>query len=516
MEVYVEFSALHFSSTHGSFFGTSHSWDSIAMMGNPREVSCLATLLLEGFPSGDAVRRRATELSMRMRLAGAAESEVATIGAAADRLMDPLGRFEESMRWLLLPEGTVARVSANSAVWAQRLAGLRDAVGKHSVAECKQHNELVLIGLAAFFDPTFQPGYSEFLRLAALSTDVAVSDAFWRMVEARALAIGDPRVSVETVRAARAGYQASALSRALVPIQAGLRRYEAPGAHAALEAMVTAKVPDRVLSEVRATLLGEIIQRCEHALAELEPRAEVTDSKGVHEQVVRAARERLDREVAMLAELGEAGGESCKRIRDAYAELLRSLAIRGVNLHGTDTESAALISRARSIAAGSALRARLDGDSKILAENAVFRKCFYCKLADADGDPVEVGLFRVTERHSRSNSFQSLRVPVPRCKGCASRQSKSVLLFLGCTVAGLAAGIGIGAAMNSGSYGRRSEPCVGIVVGGVLGIIAGALLAAMARSFMGLGDRANSEDFPPIARLLAEGWKVGDQPGNFD
>ena len=90
-------------------------------------LSSLATLSLEAFPSGDAIRRRAAEFSARMRLSGATDDELAGFGAAAERLLDPVGRFEESLRWLWLPEGTVRRVMDGTESWQQRLVGLREA-----------------------------------------------------------------------------------------------------------------------------------------------------------------------------------------------------------------------------------------------------------------------------------------------------------------------------------------------------------------------------------------------------
>jgi hypothetical protein len=481
-----------------------------------RELPCLATLSLEGFASGDSIRRRATELTMRMRLSGASDSELATIGAAADRLMDPVGRFEESLRWLVLPEGTVARVSANSGDWAQRLLGLRDAVAKHSSPECRSHNELVLVGLKALIDPTAQVGKAEFRRIASLSNEVAASDAFWTMVNREARAIGDPRLVGEAVWATRTDYQSRALVQALAPIQAELRRHVAAGAREALYAMVAAGVPERVLSALRSRLIGEVVQRCEHALAELEPRAEVTNSREVHEQVVRAVRERLDREASLLAELGEVGGESCNRIRDAYAELLRTLAIRGVNVHGMDADSAELVARARSIAAGSALRSRLDGDGKTLAENAAFRTCVYCKRAPADGEPVPHAMFRVTDRHLMSVSYQSLTVPVPRCKGCVARHRRSETFHLVGAFVGVVAGIAIAVSLEGGSRGRHSNPCVGIMAGAVLGGLAGFLLTRFVTFAGGMSDGGSALDFPPILKLLAEGWKFGAKPGKGD
>ena len=478
-----------------------------------QELPCLARLSLEGFPSGDSIRRRATELTMRMRLSGASDTELATIGAAADRLIDPVGRFEESLRWLVLPEGTVARVSANSGDWAQRLLGLRDAVARHSSPECRSHNELVLVGLKALVDPTAQVEKAEFRRIASLSNEVAASDAFWTMVDREARAIGDPRLASEAVRAARTGYQSRALAQALAPIQAELRRHGAAGAREALYAMVAAGVPERVLSELRSRLIGEIVQRCEHALAELEPRAEVTNSRAVHEQVVRAVRERLDREVSLLAELGEVGGESCNRICDAYAELLRTLAIRGVNVHETDADSAELIARARSIAAGSALRARLDGDGQTLAENAVYRTCIFCGVARADDDQVEVSMFRVTERWFNSVKYQSIRVPVPRCKRCAFRHDKASWLQTGCGIVGAIVGIGLGFVFHPERTSSRDTPwCATSCVLGLVGYFSGLAVAWLISRFTDVRDSGRPQDFPPIAKLLEEGWKFGDSP----
>jgi len=351
-------------------------------------LSSLATLSLEAFPSGDAIRRRAAEFSARMRLSGATDDELAGFGAAAERLLDPVGRFEESLRWLWLPEGTVRRVMDGTESWQQRLVGLREAVARNSTTDCRSHNEVVIIGLSLTLYPSSQAVKDAIASLAELSSAVTDHAPFWETALGNAQSLGDPRLVGAGVRSGRSAYQTHAFGPVMAPLQAELRSHQAFGACAALVSMVAAKLPERVLSDVRTQLFGDILKRCDQAIAELEPLALATKTKAQHEEVLRSTRDRLERDVSLLQQIGDVGGESCRRVRDAYAELMRTLAIRCVNIHSMHAEAKIIISRAQAIAAGSALRSRLAGDMKTLEENAAFRNGANSKAPQADGKSV--------------------------------------------------------------------------------------------------------------------------------
>jgi ammonia channel protein AmtB len=122
----------------------------------------------------------------------------------------------------------------------------------------------------------------------------------------------------------------------------------------------------------------------------------------------------------------------------------------------------------------------------------------------------------VTARHLMSVSYQSLTVPVPRCRGCVARHSRSDTIHLVGAIVGVVAGLAIALSIDGKSHGRRSNPCVSVVGGAIVGGIAGFLLALFMTRAGGLGDEGSERDFPPIQRLLAEGWKFGTKPGKGD
>jgi hypothetical protein len=268
---------------------------------------------------------------------------------------------------------------------------------------------------------------------------------------------------------------------------------------------------------LRDIVLGPLLERCEVAIGEYSKRIETTKTKDALASLVAEARGRLDGDIKSIVDCGEIGGSFATRVRDAYAQFLRTCAIRGCNEFKAFRAAGPLLIHARMAAASAALDSQLSDDIKQAAEADSFGRCVYCRSNDADGSPAEVPMFRITERNLNSVSYKSLKAPVPRCRACSEKQNTRDVVFRGLTIGCAVIGLIVGVVMSSG--GRRSgggDICCGLGIGTVVGFVAGLILGTIVEWLMSFGDTAGPKDFPPIAELLRQGWKFGEKPGKYD
>jgi hypothetical protein len=326
----------------------------------------------------------------------------------------------------------------------------------------------------------------------------------------------DPRLGEGVAEAARSEYLANMVRPLLEEVRGQLGNVT----HAHLQPLLSACVSAEAEcggAGLREMVLGPLLERCEVAIGEYSKRIATTKTKDSLASLVSEARGRLDGDIKSVVGCGEMGGSFATRVRDAYAQFLRTCAIRGCNEFKAFRAAGPLLTHARMVAASAALDSQLSDDIKQAAEADSFGRCVYCRSNDADGSPAEVPMFRITARNLGSVSYQSLKAPVPRCRACSGRQDTrdgvSRFLVIGCAVIGLI----VGAVMSSG--GRRSgggDICCGLGVGTVVGFVAGTILGTFVQWLMSFGDTGGPKDFPPIAELLREGWKFGVKPGKYD
>jgi hypothetical protein len=491
-----------------------------------------AVLGLEAFADGEAIRRRANTMAMRARLAGDPNGHAEAARQAAERLADPQEWLRDSLRWLVLTPGTLERAGYDvEALCADPVRALQPALRAQS-EEVKAHNTAVVgvlnstsmpsvpaateaIGLVANAVRALRPR-SEDGRVASRrsgETSITLLAAMEDAVARRA----DPRLGDRVVESARSEY----LANMVRPLLEEVRGQLGSATHAHLQPLLSACVAAETECGgvgLRDIVLRPLLERCEVAIGEYSKRIETTKTKEVLASLVSEARGRLDGDMRLVAGCGEIGGSFATRVRDAYAQFLRTCAIRGCNEFKAFGAAEPLLSHARTVAASTALLSQLSDDINQAAEAVSFARCVYCGMNDADGSPAEVPMFRVTGRNFGSVSYQSLKAPVPRCRACSAKQDTRETVFRFFAIGGAVIGLIAGAAMSSG--GRRGgggDICCGLGIGTVVGFIAGSILGTFIQWLMSVSsDRGGPRDFPPITSLLREGWKFGTKPGKYD
>ena len=485
-----------------------------------------AVLNLESFASGDAIRKKATAIAMRERLSGDGLGLGEAARAAAERLADPVIWLRESLRWVLLPTGTLDRGSVDCLqLLTQSSDPLRALVESESATEARAHNQAVLAVLNALRTDT--PGGAEAalgaVRRAAAgvhrstsagshglgaasSSSVIVATPLWNLAIRAAERRADPRLTEAVLADARVGY-INGLAGTL--LTSWRERIASMGGLQLRSLLARCGEIDHEVGDgdLRGFLLGPFLERLEHAIGTYPQRLGSAASKHALEVISKEIREHLDVDMNALVSAAEQGGAQALRVRDLYAELLRSSAIRGCNEFAMFRAAEPLLTRAKAVAASVALRERLDDDLKQAAESAVYGVCIYCRTAEADGQPAQVSMFQVTERYFGGKSYRSGELPVPRCKVCEAKHGTHGSVKVWTVVSLLVLGGLIGLGSNGGG---------GLFGGACLGGIAGALIAGVIGFVMKLSSRGSPEDFPPIRDMLAQGWRFGARPGKFD
>jgi hypothetical protein len=490
-----------------------------------------AVLGLEAFADGDAIRRKASALAMRARLAGDPHGHADAARQAAERLADPQEWLRDSLRWLVLPPGTLERAGYDlEAVCADPERALQPTLQAQS-DDAKPHN-LAVVGVLKSTRMRSLPAATEAIGLVAHAAGALRQRAEGRRVASRtskeapktllatmddAIARrADPRLGEGVAEAARSEYLANMVRPLLEEVRGQLGNVT----HAHLQTLLSACVSAEAEcggAGLREMVLGPLLERCEVAIGEYSKRIATTKTKDSLASLVSEARGRLDGDIMSIVDCGEMGGSFATRVRDAYAGLLRACAIRGCNEHQAFVAAEPLLAFAKLIAASAALKSQISDDIKQAAEALAFGRCVYCRENDSDGAPAEVPMFRITSRNIGSVGYQSLRAPVPRCRACERKHSMRSRIGLGIAIVGCIIGLCVGFSMaSSGRRGRGLDPCCGLGLGGVVGLVAGVILATIGGKLLSFSDAGGPGDFDPIDTLLREGWKFGEKPGKYD
>lgn len=500
------------------------------------QVPALALLGLEAFAAADAIRKSATAIAMRERLAGNSTGHGDAVRRAAESLADPISWLEDSMRWLILPSGSLARGGFEPHEFLSGpSAELARLVEQASSPGFEEHNTAVLQIAKALHSGRVSDAVAAMKRLGesaspsrtptrgtgAPRTLTQSGSNSWieRMLRSSTEQRPDPRINETVLARIRDGY-ADRLLGPLLELHRG--RVSAMTSSDVASLLAACAHLDTKLGRsgvATRAVLGGVLERVAVAVKGYESKLEGAATDAALRALAREVQDHLDVDAGVLVSAREHGGSECTRVRDEYASLLRSIAIRAFNRFNSFDLAEVMLGRAQGVAATDALRAQLKEDARIADEGKHFGQCAYCRSSAADGTPRGVAMFRVTERHlfSRSVSYQSLEVPIPRCKACAGRHASqdttTQFVFFGLVFVGAIVGL----VMSNGS-GRRGGDnwvggcCGGIIVGGIAGLIVSWIVGAV----MSGSERGGPENFEPVRKLLADGWKIGDKPGRFD
>ena len=494
---------------------------------NLNQLPALAILNLEAFPAGDLVRKRAMELGVRARLSGKFDTHGEEVRRAGERLARPEEWLSESLRWVWLPNGSlkngIGEFAPSSVEYSNALASL---VEQGSSPEVRDHNRAVVrileslhsacpkmataaieavaraapcihatsLGRATSISRVGDTGHSAIPALLAIAHDAAHLRA-------------DPRLTSSVGDEAERSYAFRLLQPALVQQRGLVSTIPIQQLRLMLAACDAADHAMGCDGELRNYLLEPVLERVEHSIETYEKRLRETKTKVEFEAFTKEMREHLDPDVDLLSAAADNAGVHAIRLRDSYADLIRTFAIRGCNDFKMFGAADSLFARAAIVAASSALRDRLANDAKQASENAAHGNCVYCKTEEADGKPAGVAMFKVTERNLTSTRYSSGTIQVPRCKTCQSQHATQDALSSWLLITLIVIGALIGLAQG-GVAGLFGGGCAGLIAGGILSFIIGVIWS--------FRFRGSPNDFPPIQKLLSEGRKFGDSLGKHD
>jgi hypothetical protein len=260
-----------------------------------------------------------------------------------------------------------------------------------------------------------------------------------------------------------------------------------------------------------ARRLGGVLERVAVAVKGYESKLEGAATDAALRALAREVQDHLDVDARVLVSAREHGGADCARVRDEYASLLRSIAISGYNRFNIFEIAEELLAKAQVVATTEVLSMQLKEDARVMDEGKHYLPCAFRRSKVADGVPKEVAMFRVTERHFCSNSvsYESLKVPVPRCVACAERHSAQEttqgFIVIGLGIVGII--VGPVSSSDSSWFGG----CRG---GGIVGLIAGLIVSWLVGTVMSGSEQRGPKTFDPIRKLLADGWSFGEKPGS--
>ena len=138
-------------------------------------------------------------------------------------------------------------------------------------------------------------------------------------------------------------------------------------------------------------------------------------------------------------------------------------------------------------------------------DKMLYEICWFCRKNKAEMSHVlEVPMHGNVERHwqfgGTRTTYRTLTAKVPRCPTCKEAHSK---------VAGKWTGAAAGAAVGT---------AVLPVIGSAIGFFAGAALGRLVDKKMRLPDGVQAESakatYPPIQKLIGEGWAFGEKPSS--
>ncbi|HSL83041.1 MAG TPA: hypothetical protein VLF66_09700 [Thermoanaerobaculia bacterium] len=343
-------------------------------------------------------------------------------------------------------------------------------------------------------------------------------DGFWDRLAERVRSLDDPRLRTGTVEALR-----RSLPLALLLINARLAAQRA-------EAGDLAEVA-RQVRLIRESRFGErwVEEALHLATAGLRDRLRLLckaaeDEAGTRpERAHEMARRLLDQTRPLLAALDLLLREEDEVRRGAHDQVaLRVLSCQIAYGNRTDDweTSLALLNEAGGIAVGATASGRLGENVRIVQDNLEhdreYGTCFFCGDAPPAAEvAVEVKLHgevvRVPVPGGVQIRWRSLTAKVPRCPACKEAQVRlAASTGVGGVLGGLAGVGGCFATMESDT-GWLSVVLAIVLLSVGLGL---GRFVGRRGAKTGIRGEGEASQFPPVRRLLAEGWSVGEKPAD--
>jgi len=340
-------------------------------------------------------------------------------------------------------------------------------------------------------------------------------EGFWDRLNSRIHALGDPRLTEQTLDEIRQGFPI-----ALISINAQL-------------AARAAQKNDKTLSLFHINLM----------------RNSGFPSKSIDDVLVKVAAPTND-QIKILCEstdaivnnAPEAGKQQANLIADKSANLLSSLDVllplgstmlesahdkvalcimRAQIAYGNKTEdwesSLELLSKAIRVAISPSTKQRISDNADIVKSNLQyfkdFQTCWFCGTNRADSSAqMGVKMHGYVERLGNQVSWRKLEVPVPRCVRCKSAHARdSVIGTIGAILGSILGTVGC---FSIKAYTWGLFGLLPIAVGAGIGYGIGKGIGRIASS--GSKPESHSHEFLTVRNAFSEGWLFGDKPSGVN
>ena len=335
--------------------------------------------------------------------------------------------------------------------------------------------------------------------------ELADSETFWSLVAERIRMLDDHRLTTGFVRRMR-GTLPNALQQvnAMLALQfAEKGKYDHAKRHIAYMNQVhqSSDDVDRVISDILKPLETRVNGAVEQAVAK--SKRDATNGAATAKELLDATKQPL----AVIRSLLDEG----HTIRSYLFELVYDACSTCLIAYGNKTEDwatcIALLKITEPLAVTDEARNKIRTNIAQAEENhrqkTLHELCWFCKRSKAEpAHELEVPMHGNVQRNWQIGgtriTWRTLTAKVPRCGPCKEAHSK---------VAGKWTGAAAGAAV-----GTAIMP----VIGSAIGFFAGRALGRLVDQKMRLPDGVQAETakatYPPIQKLISEGWALGEKP----
>ena len=324
---------------------------------------------------------------------------------------------------------------------------------------------------------------------------------FWQRLSRRAEELDDPRLSSRMVDALREALAVAVLltnaRQAVVEAEKG----NAPQAVRHVEFIRQAKLPADAKDRALCRAAAQVRDRIRQASSAAEGEANVTPDQGY--EIAMRLMQQMQRPLSVLDTLFPENHTLRQAAHDEVATAVLRMQIGYGKATDDMNRSAELLEKALLMVEGVAARQRLTENLEIVKGNLVYGICWFCGRHPKDeGAKVAVAMHgNVTVENDWANlrrvrRWNSIKIEVPRCKGCRTAHVLgSLFVVAGAVVGGLLGALG---------------DVLGFLIGAGAGL--GLGYGAYRAAFSGTKRGSAKNQFQAVKEKLEAGWHFGEKP----
>lgn len=357
---------------------------------NPVYSNPFAVLVLSADATGIEIRGAINAATMRVKLSGETGNcpGIRRLEDAAERLRDPIKRFEHGLFWPALSVDELAQWRADPKLRNLTTAACTDAVDRYLAfakpeqVDVRAHNLAVLyLGQAIACDiaaidagtvaPTIQSAdfWKKSLQHWAM---VLHSDAFWERMRRRCDELADPRLNSRYLSECRRNMPVRAMKACEELATDRLLDGDPDGALSYIHLLRECPFEDDDRDACLQEIYKPLTDRIEHRVLELQEMLTAVNQMATlgnsghiaadYTTVLESFRERVQPLLDVVMKVGDLPGYAEEHARDRAAELLRSLSISCHNNQRSPEIAQAALEMASKYVSAESMRAKLAED----------------------------------------------------------------------------------------------------------------------------------------------------------